>query len=274
MSEKREFTGVFIPAKIWADDKLSPSEKMLLAEVKCLSESTGWCYANNKHFANWLHCSSQNISLYLCRLQKSGYLEIEYSNAKTHEGRKMRVNYAWYIGQKDSTPLSHAVPPLSHAVPPLSHAVPPLSHAVPPLSHAVTEIEYKYNLNDIDIDKSKNQFQNWLLSIKAENSTREAFSLSRKIPIVNFDEYFEAFALEATAKSESYHTRASLLSHFLNFSSSRHYRSTQKYSGGAPGRSAEPARRFATETEIAEPRHRMVVSADSEGIKEPKYRPI
>ena len=84
MSEKREFTGVFIPAKIWADENLIPAEKMILGEIKALSENTGWCSARNSHFANWLHCTPQNISLYISRLNKSGFIEVKYSDETTH----------------------------------------------------------------------------------------------------------------------------------------------------------------------------------------------
>ena len=49
---KHVFTGVFIPAKIWIAKDLIPQEKMMLAEIKALSEDSGWCFAgNNDEFA-------------------------------------------------------------------------------------------------------------------------------------------------------------------------------------------------------------------------------
>lgn len=138
---KRDFTGVFIPAKIWCDESLIPAEKMLLGEVKALSERTGWCTANNRHFSTWLHCSLPNVSMYINGLAKKGYLMVEYDNEKTKSGRKMQVNSTWYHGiQSDLTPLSHIEGGLSHIEA-------PLSVVEAPLSHIEAEIQYKYNLN-------------------------------------------------------------------------------------------------------------------------------
>ena len=239
-----------IPADVRYNADIPDGAKLLYGEITALTNAQGYCWASNAYFARLYSCSVDTISRWVKALADAGYIRTQIDR---ENGNERRIYLEVAIRKNADT----------------------LSAKMPIAIRKNAEQNSKDNNTEKDIViESENQFQNWLLSIKTENSTREAFSLSRKIPIVNFDEYFEAFALEATAKSESYHTRASLLSHFLNFSSSRHYRSTQKYSGGAPGRSAEPARRFATETEIAEPRHRMVVSADSEGIKEPKYRPI
>ncbi len=254
-----------IPADVRYCTVIPDGAKLLFGEITALCNREGYCWASNSYFSSLYNCSTDTVSRWVKLLQDNGFLHVEIDKSK---GNQRRIYLSGCIRKNaDTLPAKMQIGTRKNAD--------TLSAKMPIAIRKNAEQNSTYNNTEKDIViESKNQFQNWLLSIKAENSTREAFSLSRKIPIVNFDEYFEAFALEATAKSESYHTRASLLSHFLNFSSSRHYRSTQKYSGGAPGRSAEPARRFATETEIAEPRHRMVVSADSEGIKEPKYRPI
>ena len=76
MAEKRKFTGAFIPAHIWVSKELIPAEKMMLGEIDCLSKETGWCYAGRKHFAEWLHCTPQNVTHYTNRLVELGYLEI------------------------------------------------------------------------------------------------------------------------------------------------------------------------------------------------------
>jgi hypothetical protein len=126
-TQKHVFTGVFIPAKIWLHPDFTPIEKMMIGEIKALGEETGWCYAGNAHFAKWLKCSPQNISIYVNSFKKQGFIDVKFSDEKTHAGRKMRVNLAWY----------HSIPN------PLSPAVPPLSPAVPPLSPAVTDIHFK-----------------------------------------------------------------------------------------------------------------------------------
>lgn len=76
MSEKREFTGVFIPSNIWVSQELIPAEKMMLGEIDALSKNTGWCTASRAHFAEWLGCTVQNVSYYFEKLTNLGFLEI------------------------------------------------------------------------------------------------------------------------------------------------------------------------------------------------------
>lgn len=95
---KHVFTGVFIPAKIWIAKDLIPQEKMMLAEIKALSEDSGWCFAGNKHFSDWLGCGKSNISNYIQRFQRDGMIEVTYTDKKTFAGRRMRVNSDWYHG--------------------------------------------------------------------------------------------------------------------------------------------------------------------------------
>ena len=93
---KREFTGVFIPAHIWIS-KLLPAEKMLLGEVSALSVQTGWCTASREHFAEWLHCDITNVTHYVKKLERLGYLEV---NRTPGFRSKMRVKTdAFYIGE-------------------------------------------------------------------------------------------------------------------------------------------------------------------------------
>jgi hypothetical protein len=76
MSEKREFTGVFIPAHIWISRDLIPAEKMILGEIDALSKTTGWCNASRKHFAEWLQCTVQNVTYYFEKLENLGFIEV------------------------------------------------------------------------------------------------------------------------------------------------------------------------------------------------------
>lgn len=93
---KREFTGVFIPAHIWTSNLL-PAEKMLLGEISALSMKTGWCDASREHFAAWLHCTLPNVSYFIQKLEKEGYLEV----VRTPGYRsKMRVKTnAFWVGE-------------------------------------------------------------------------------------------------------------------------------------------------------------------------------
>jgi uncharacterized phage protein (TIGR02220 family) len=75
MNYQREFTGVFIPAHIWLSGEFGAMEKMLLGEIVALSQKNGWCYATRKHFSTWMHCSEANVTYYLTKLLKAGYIE-------------------------------------------------------------------------------------------------------------------------------------------------------------------------------------------------------
>ena len=75
MQEKREFTGVFVPAHIWVSRELSPAEKMILAEIEALSKRNGWCDASRAHFAEWLGIDETNVSKCFTKLEKLGFLQ-------------------------------------------------------------------------------------------------------------------------------------------------------------------------------------------------------
>jgi Mn-dependent DtxR family transcriptional regulator len=73
--DKREFTGVFIPACVWESKELTPAEKMMLGEIIALSESRGYCSAGRQHFADWLDCTLPNISYMYKTLKSTGYFQ-------------------------------------------------------------------------------------------------------------------------------------------------------------------------------------------------------
>ena len=147
--KKHVFTGVFIPAKIWMSKELTPQKKMILAEIKALSEETGWCFANNGHFAEWLLCSPQNVSNAIRQMHRDGLIEITYMDERTCAGRKMRVNLNWYHGEQY---------PSNHNVPPYTGSVPPYTGSVPPYTGSVTEIQSKYTSKEVEEETRESDF--------------------------------------------------------------------------------------------------------------------
>jgi len=144
---KHVFTGVFIPAKIWIAKDLIPQEKMMLAEIKALSEDSGWCFAGNKHFADWLVCGTSNISNYIQRFQRDGMIEVTYKDKKTFSGRRMRVNLEWFHGL--ATPYIETETPYTGNVPPYTGNVPPYTGNVPPYTGNVTERQFKATSKEV-----------------------------------------------------------------------------------------------------------------------------
>ena len=68
--EKRAFKGVWICAAIFLDEKLTPAEKMLLAEIDSLTTDEHGCYASNAHFAKRLGVTESRVNHVVARLTR------------------------------------------------------------------------------------------------------------------------------------------------------------------------------------------------------------
>ena len=66
--EKRAFKGVWICAAIFLDEKLTPAEKILLAEIDSLTSDDRGCYASNAHFAKRLGVTESRANHIVARL--------------------------------------------------------------------------------------------------------------------------------------------------------------------------------------------------------------
>lgn len=143
--ESRKFTGVFIPRKIWESNKVTPVQKMLLAEIDALSEECGYCYAGNPHFAKWLECSPQNISNHLRKLQELGAIKVTFENQLTGEGRKIYIKKEFYYGKDPLT----------------SNEAPPLTTGLAPLTTGLAEIQSKYKKESIGENANEYTFEDF-----------------------------------------------------------------------------------------------------------------
>jgi Helix-turn-helix domain len=72
--EKRAFKGVWICAAIFLDEKLTPAEKILLAEIDSLTTHEQGCYASNTHFAKRLGVTESRVNHVVARLTREGYI--------------------------------------------------------------------------------------------------------------------------------------------------------------------------------------------------------
>ena len=94
MDDKQTYYAV-IPASVRYDEKLSANAKLLYAEITCLTNKNGECFASNNYFANLYHVTKQAISRWLLLLQKQNYINIEYfykPNSKEIEKRLIKLN--------------------------------------------------------------------------------------------------------------------------------------------------------------------------------------
>lgn len=72
--QQRAFRGVWIPAEIWLDDKLTVMEKVLYAEIDSFCSKGRECFANNAHFAKMLQVSERQIQRLLVSLEEKGVI--------------------------------------------------------------------------------------------------------------------------------------------------------------------------------------------------------
>ena len=72
--EKRAFKGVWICAAIFLDERLTPAEKILLAEIDSLTSHDRGCYASNAHFAKRLAVTESRANHIVAWLTRDGYI--------------------------------------------------------------------------------------------------------------------------------------------------------------------------------------------------------
>lgn len=80
--DKREFKGIWFPAEVWLDERLTALEKMILMEIDSLDNEDN-CYASNEHLAKFCQCSQSKVSSAISKLKKLGYVRV-----KSFDGRK------------------------------------------------------------------------------------------------------------------------------------------------------------------------------------------
>lgn len=84
----RDFKGVFIPKEIWLSTELTPTEKLVWAEINSLDREFG-CVANNAHFQKILQLSERQVRDYIKRLKEKEFISVEINKVK--DTRVMRI---------------------------------------------------------------------------------------------------------------------------------------------------------------------------------------
>ena len=89
MDDKPGYWAV-IPAGVRYDPELSPSAKLLYAEISSLTDAAGYCFASNAYFARLYDLSERTIIRLLRILESRGYILTEANTG----GKTLRKIYA------------------------------------------------------------------------------------------------------------------------------------------------------------------------------------
>lgn len=80
ISENRDFKGVWIYKNLYLSREYTPNEKFLLLEIYSLSKGKNkQCYANNRHFADFIGVKENTIQKAILKLEKNGHIRREYT---------------------------------------------------------------------------------------------------------------------------------------------------------------------------------------------------
>jgi len=71
---KRDFKGIWIPAEIWLDTKMTMQEKFFFVEIDSLDGDDG-CFASNEYFSNFFGISKTRVSIVITSLVEKGYVK-------------------------------------------------------------------------------------------------------------------------------------------------------------------------------------------------------
>ena len=73
---KQKLKGLWIPAEILLDEKLTDKEIFILSIILYLSDETGSCFASNKYIASIVNVTSDRVSKIVSSLKEKGYVDV------------------------------------------------------------------------------------------------------------------------------------------------------------------------------------------------------
>ena len=73
----QKLKGLWIPADILLDEKLTDKEKIILSMILYLSEENKCCFASNKYFASIVNVTANRISKIISSLKEKEYISVK-----------------------------------------------------------------------------------------------------------------------------------------------------------------------------------------------------
>jgi len=126
-------------------------------------------------------------------------------------------------------------PQVAPPPPPISVTIyePPTYDQIPNKGYPQTEPAGEFQRVDV---------QQEIEALRTDTAMREAFTMSRKIPSVNYADYLEAFRIDVTGRGERYATVKQLRAHFLNWCGTRFEIQNRKAAQQQPTQTGQPAK--------------------------------
>lgn len=118
MNEEKINYYAVIPATIRYSKDLKANEKLLYGEITALSNKNGYCYAQNRYFAELYDVNIETVSRWLSHLQSLGFIKIDI---KRNEKKEIIARYIYIVDtpycvnnqypycQKDQYPIDEKV---------------------------------------------------------------------------------------------------------------------------------------------------------------------
>lgn len=93
------------PANVRYDHELRPNEKLLYGEITALANRNGYCWAENKYFAELYGVNKKTVSTWISNLEKKGYIQTKL----TYQGKSKQVSKR-YIYIANTLPTKKETP--------------------------------------------------------------------------------------------------------------------------------------------------------------------
>jgi len=116
MKEKPNYYAI-IPADVRYCKELKPIERLLYAEITCLTNNKGYCWATNDYFSRLFEISNRSVSRHINQLKTLEFISVVMTRDKTSKVEKRTIKL-----KKEDIDKT-VVPPRQNCPPPLDRTV-------------------------------------------------------------------------------------------------------------------------------------------------------
>ena len=82
-----------IPATVRYCKELKANEKILYSEITALANKNGYCYAQNKYFAELYNVTTHTVSQWVSHIQSLGFIEVEIIKNEKKQFQHNNIKY-------------------------------------------------------------------------------------------------------------------------------------------------------------------------------------